>query len=81
MDATLLEILRCPETYQTLRVVDGVLIQSINDKIRAGALKNRGGQSVNEVIDSGLLREDQKFIYPVRGHIPVMLIDEAIPVQ
>jgi len=81
MDATLLQILRCPETYQTLRVADGALIQSINDKIRSGALKNRGGQNVIEAIDEGLIREDQKFIYPVRGRIPVMLIDEAIPLH
>ena len=81
MDATLLEILRCPETYQPLRVAERALVQSINERIKASALKNRAGQTLTEAIDGGLLREDQKFIYPIRGHIPVMLIDEAIPVQ
>jgi uncharacterized protein YbaR (Trm112 family) len=34
---------------------------------------------VTEQIEGGLLRADGKVLYPVRSHIPVMLIDEAIP--
>ncbi len=32
-----------------------------------------------EKIDGGLVREDGKCLYPIRGNIPIMLIDEAIP--
>ena len=32
-----------------------------------------------EKLDAGLLRADGKFLYPVRHNIPVMLVDEAIP--
>ena len=42
-------------------------------------LRNRTGQPVTENIEGGLVREDGKFLYPVRNSIPVMLIDEAIP--
>ena len=42
-------------------------------------MKNRVGQPVKEKIDGGLVREDKKFLYPIRGNIPVMLVDEAIP--
>ncbi len=79
MEAALLEILRCPETHQTLRLADPALVRSINEKIESNTLKNRGGQNLVEKIDSGLIRDDQKFIYPIRGRIPIMLIDEAIP--
>ncbi|MDB6040672.1 MAG: hypothetical protein JWM99_4513 [Verrucomicrobiales bacterium] len=80
IDNTLLEILRCPESYQTLRVADSALVQSINQKMKFNQVKNRGGQAISEPIDGGLLREDGKFLYPIRGRIPVMLVDEAIAI-
>ncbi len=43
-----------------------------------GSLVNRGGESVQEPIDGGLVREDGRILYPIRDDIPVMLIDEAI---
>ena len=75
----LLDILCCPETYQPLRIAEAKVIAGLNAKIKAGQLKNRAGKPVTETLDSGLLRQDGKFLYPVRGAIPVMLIDEAIP--
>jgi len=77
----LLDILCCPETKQEISLVEGEVIDRINKKIKEGALKNRGGEILKEPIDSGLLREDRKFIYPIREDIPIMLIDEAIPFE
>lgn len=74
----LLDILCCPETKQDLTLIQGETIEKINRKIKEGALKNRGNEFVKEPIDSGLLREDRKYIYPIREDIPIMLIDEAI---
>jgi uncharacterized protein len=34
---------------------------------------------VNEKIDGGLIRADGKFLYPIRRNIPVMLVDEGLP--
>ena len=42
---------------------------------------NRGGEAVKEHLDGGLVREDRKFLYPIREDIPIMLIDEAIPFE
>ena len=75
----LLDILCCPETKQEITLIEGEVIDRINKKIKEGALKNRGGEILKEPIDSGLLREDRKFMYPIREDIPIMLIDEAIP--
>jgi uncharacterized protein YbaR (Trm112 family) len=36
---------------------------------------------VSEKLDGGLLRADRKILYPVREDIPVMLIEEGIPVE
>ena len=75
----LLDILCCPETKQDVVLVEGAVISKINAKIKTGSLKNRGGEIIKEEIDAGLLREDRKYIYPIREDIPIMLIDEAIP--
>jgi uncharacterized protein len=75
----LLQILRCPETHQKLAPAAAELVGKINDGIGRKAIHNRAGQPVTEKIETGLVREDGKFLYPVRNNIPVMLIDEAIP--
>jgi len=79
IDPELLKIMCCPETHQTLALAEPSLIEKLNQQIAAGQLKNRAGQSVREKIDGGLVREDKKFVYPLRENIPIMLIDEAIP--
>jgi uncharacterized protein len=79
IDKELLDILCCPETKQNVTIADGGVVEKINAKIKDGTLKNRGGEIIKEKIDAGLLREDKKFLYPIREDIPIMLIDEAIP--
>lgn len=79
IDLELLKILCCPETHQELRVVEPALVEKLNQQVAAGGLKNRAGQPVKEKIDGGLVRADGKFLYLVRRDIPVMLVDEAIP--
>ncbi|NLG16421.1 MAG: hypothetical protein GX556_03705 [Fibrobacter sp.] len=79
VDKELLDILCCPETKQDLTLVSDKVIQMINGEIKKGEVKNRAGETVNEPIDAGLLREDHKYLYPIREDIPIMLIDEGIP--
>jgi uncharacterized protein YbaR (Trm112 family) len=75
----LLDILACPETKQSLTLATDDLLTTINERIHQGKLTNRGGQPVTEAIDGGLVREDRHYLYPIRDDIPIMLIDEAIP--
>jgi uncharacterized protein YbaR (Trm112 family) len=79
MNDELLRILCCPETHQPLAVASGEVLQRLNLEIAAGRLKNRAGKSIATVIDGGLIRQDGRFLYPVRNSIPVLLIAEAIP--
>ena len=81
MDAELLRILCCPETHQALRMADSVLVDKLNQQAASGALKNRTGQPVREKLEGGLVRADGKVLYPIRHNIPVMLVDEAIPLD
>jgi uncharacterized protein YbaR (Trm112 family) len=81
IDPQLLEILCCPETKQPVALVDAAVIDRVNTAIQARTVKNRGGKTVEEKIDGGLLREDRKYLYPIRESIPIMLEDEAIPFE
>ncbi len=79
MSPDLLPLLCCPETHQDLRLAEPALLDQFNHQIAAGTLKNRAGQTVTEQLDGGLVRADGKVLYPIRQGIPVMLVDEAIP--
>jgi len=79
LDPELLKILCCPETHQEVRLAEAAVIEKLNAQIAAGALANRAGQTVQEKIEGGLVRADGKVLYPIRRNIPVMLVDEGIP--
>jgi uncharacterized protein YbaR (Trm112 family) len=78
VDASLVAILACPETHQPVHVADEATVSKVNAAIAAGTVKNRDGEAVREPIETGLIREDGAYLYPVRDEIPVMLIGEAI---
>ena len=79
INADLLKIMCCPETHQPLTIASAEIVERLNQKIQANEVHNRAGQQLKDRIDGGLLRQDGKFLYPIRNDIPVMLIDEAIP--
>ena len=79
IDPDLVSLLCCPESHQDLRRAEAALLDQLNHQIATGSLKNRGGKVVGEKLDEGLVRADGKWLYPVRQDIPVMLLNEAIP--
>jgi uncharacterized protein len=81
IDKELLEILACPETKEPVRLADRELIDRLNARIARGELKNRGGKIVKGPLDGGLVRQDGAYLYPIEDDIPIMLIDEAIPLN
>ena len=77
----LVEILVCPGTKLNVDLAPAETVKKINLAIKENIVLNVDGQSVNDPLQDGLLREDDNIIYPVRDSIPVMLIGEGIPME
>jgi len=76
-----LTILCCPEDHSTLTLVGRSLIDEINEAVRQGHLRNRAGQIVERAVDGGLMRSKHDLLYPIIDGIPVLVRDEAIPLD
>lgn len=81
IDPHVLEMLVCPETRARLSEAAPELVARLNQRIAAGTLKNRAGQPVRQPLDAGLVRPDRDLLYPVVDGIPMMLVDEGIPLD
>ncbi|HET6164675.1 MAG TPA: Trm112 family protein [Planctomycetota bacterium] len=79
LDKELLEILACPETKEAVALAGEDVVRRLNERIAKGELVNRGGEKVIEKIEAALVRSDGKVAYPVRDGIPIMLVEEALP--
>jgi uncharacterized protein len=81
IDDALIAMLRCPETRSPLRRMDSVALSRLNAGISAKQIRNRGDQLVERLIEDGLVREDGTLAYPVWDGIPMLLVDQGIPIQ
>ncbi len=81
IDKDLLDILVCPENRTPLHLADESLVDRLNRAVAGGTLKNRVGQPVQSPLEGGLVREDGTLLYPIIDGIPVLLTDEAIPLE
>jgi len=75
----LLALLRCPRTMQALAVALPEQLAQIEAARAAGTLRDQAGNPVSEPVSSGLVRTDGTLLFPVRDGIPVLLLDEALP--
>lgn len=77
----LLKILVCPENHAPLELASSELLEKINRAVAAGTLTNRAGRKLERPLDGALVREDNTIVYPIVDEIPMMLVDEAIPLD
>ena len=77
----LLKMLVCPENRTPLEVASSELMAKINRAVAAGRLTNKAGRKVEKPLDAGLVRADRAVLYPIVDEIPLMLVDEAIPLD
>ena len=81
MKTEVLSLLRCPVSGSSLAIADAELVNSLNQRIEAGTLTNRLGQTIEQPLESGLVNEDQTLLFAVRGEIMVLVADQAIELQ
>jgi uncharacterized protein YbaR (Trm112 family) len=77
----LLAMLVCPETRTPLKLAPAPLVAALNARVARQELKNRAGDVIEQQLDGGLLRQDGVVVYPIIDRIPVLLVDEAIPLE
>ncbi len=63
MDASLLDLVCCPETHQPLRFA------TTDELTRLAAIPP---------LESALLREDGRVAYPIRDGIPLLIVEEQL---
>jgi uncharacterized protein YbaR (Trm112 family) len=77
----LMELLVCPQDHTPLSEADEDLVLRLNQAIRAGQIRDRTGQVIREPIHGGLVRQDRTLLYPIVDEVPVLLVDDAIPLD
>lgn len=77
----LLDILVCPRDRTRLTIADADLVLEVNRAIEAGAVRNLAGDVVSARLDGALVTQDHSRLYPIRHDIPIMLLDESIPLN
>ena len=81
MEAEFLAKLVCPRTRKPLRMADQAELDRLNAAIAAGGLQNAAGRKIDQVLQEGLIPESGNILYPVCDGIPVLLTEEAIPLN
>lgn len=80
LDQEFLKLLACPRCGGRLRPAETDLVFKLNEQIEQHQVANVAGITVHRVIDGGLICDCSRHLFPIRDQIPVLLMDESIPI-
>lgn len=78
LDPAFLQILRCPATRGSLRLLTADELSQLNAAIQQGSVSNQIGVALTLPCDGALLNEAQTLIYAVWNDVPQLVANEAI---
>ncbi|MGA2032475.1 MAG: Trm112 family protein [Thermoguttaceae bacterium] len=81
IDPELLAMLVCPANRGPLRRANRECLDRLNRAIAAGRVTNQAGRPVTDRLQDGLVRTDGLVLYPIIDNIPVLLVEEGIPLE
>ena len=81
VDPKLLEILVCPITKVSVRMLGKQKLTALNRVIAEGGVRRQNGAVVDSPLDEALVTSDGRTVYRVDDGIPIMLEDFAIPTE
>lgn len=81
IDRKLLDILCCPVTKQSVRILKRGELRALNDRITEGAVSYQDDTPVETPLEEGLITQNEERVYRVDDGIPVMLEERAITLR
>ena len=81
VDPKLLEILVCPITKVSVRMLGKQKLAALNRAVAEGGVRHMDGAVVDTPLEEALVTSDGRTVYRVDDGIPVMLEDFAIPTE
>lgn len=77
----LLNILRCPNSGESLELAAEELVDELESRRKAAGLTNSLGVPSDLHFDAGLVNRSQTFFYPILNSIPTLVPGEAISLR